>query len=354
MVELGREFRLLFRIVFEKIRNMIRRRFSQDLPIRGYGSCSYIPDDHDRRQRLILLVFAPGPTGRDVNTLHSQVKGLTQQMVDRANTEHSTLKRLRRSLRTLEDQVRELVQGDREQNKKLKTMLESTQRDFDRLSWHHHNLRRWSFEVQWHLHPFRHYRERPYVAPTAPVALLTLMILLPVVLDAMIPMLWLEMLPLEMRAMMLLLLDRATRRKHKWSPDGHYRGTAGGQGGAPPARECTYSSFMKCNPTSFHGNEGAVELCRWFEKTESVFSISECLPKCNNCGKMGHKEKDCRSRNVASGTYARSAVVCYECGERGHKSNACLKKADRQGGNVRGQAYVVRDAKHNQGPNVVT
>ncbi|GJZ36007.1 putative reverse transcriptase domain-containing protein [Tanacetum coccineum] len=28
---------------------------------------------------------------------------------------------------------------------------------------------------------------------------------------------------------------------------------------------------------------------------------------------MGHKEKDCRSRNVASGTNARSAVVCYEC-----------------------------------------
>ncbi|GJS26435.1 hypothetical protein Tco_0487055 [Tanacetum coccineum] len=43
-------------------------------------------------------------------------------------------------------------------------------RDFDRLSWHHHNLRQWSFEVQWHLHPFRHYRERPYVAPTTPVA----------------------------------------------------------------------------------------------------------------------------------------------------------------------------------------
>ncbi|GJR47211.1 putative reverse transcriptase domain-containing protein [Tanacetum coccineum] len=48
------------------------------------------------------------------------------------------------------------------------------------------------------------------------------------------------------------------------------------------------------------------------------------------------------------------AVVCYECGERGHKSNACPKRADRQGGNVRGQAYVVRDAEHNQGPNVVT
>ncbi|GJV58089.1 putative reverse transcriptase domain-containing protein [Tanacetum coccineum] len=32
---------------------------------------------------------------------------------------------------------------------------------------------------------------------------------------------------------------------------------------------------MKCNPTSFYGNKGAVKLSLWFEKTESVFSISE-------------------------------------------------------------------------------
>ncbi|GJQ96662.1 putative reverse transcriptase domain-containing protein [Tanacetum coccineum] len=82
--------------------------------------------------------------------------------------------------------------------------------------------------------------------------------------------------------------------------------------------------------------------------------FDQCPPKCNNCGKIGHKEKDCRSKNVVSGTNARPAVVCYECGERGHKSNACPKRADRQGGNVRGQAYVIRDAEHNQGPNVVT
>ncbi|GJW90859.1 putative zinc finger, CCHC-type, retrotransposon gag domain protein [Tanacetum coccineum] len=30
------------------------------------------------------------------------------------------------------------------------------------------------------------------------------------------------------------------------------------------------------NPTVFHGYEGAVELSRWFEKTEMVFGISEC------------------------------------------------------------------------------
>ncbi|GKF70461.1 putative reverse transcriptase domain-containing protein, partial [Tanacetum coccineum] len=72
-----------------------------------------------------------------------------------------------------------------------------------------------------------------------------------------------------------------------------------------------------------------------------------CPPKCNNYGKMGHKGKDCRSKNVASGTNARSTVVCYECGERGHKSNACPKRVDRQGGNVRGQAYAIRDVEHN-------
>ncbi|GJY62659.1 putative reverse transcriptase domain-containing protein [Tanacetum coccineum] len=69
--------------------------------------------------------------------------------------------------------------------------------------------------------------------------------------------------------------------------------------------------------------------------------FGQCPPKCNNCGKMGHKDKDCRSKNVVSGTNTRSAVVCYECGERGHKSYACPKKADRQGGNVRADKSFV-------------
>ncbi|GJS92548.1 putative reverse transcriptase domain-containing protein [Tanacetum coccineum] len=222
-----------------------------------------------------------------------------------------------------------------------------------------------------------------------------------------------------------LAQDRATRGNTNGADGsgGNTKGNARGQGGAPPARECTYSSFMKCNPTSFHGNEernkvkfAAATLqgraLTWWNSQVATLGLEvanakswndmkimmreefclpeeiqrmevklwnlrmglgldesfrrikaeriaasnkeQCPPKCNNCGKMGHKEKDCRSRNVASGTNARSAVVCYECGERGHKSNACPKRADRQGGNVRGQAYVVRDAEHNQGPNVVT
>nr|GEX38940.1 putative reverse transcriptase domain-containing protein [Tanacetum cinerariifolium] len=69
--------------------------------------------------------------------------------------------------------------------------------------------------------------------------------------------------------------------------------------------------------------------------------------------KIGHKAKDCRSKNVASGDTVQSNVVCYECGERDHKSHACPKKDDRRGGNVQGQAYAIHDAEHNQGPNVV-
>nr|GEU73938.1 putative reverse transcriptase domain-containing protein [Tanacetum cinerariifolium] len=53
----------------------------------------------------------------------------------------------------------------------------------------------------------------------------------------------------------------------------------GGQDREPPVHECTFSSFMKCNPTPFHGKEGAIKLCRWFEKSEMVFSISECTER---------------------------------------------------------------------------
>nr|GFC68922.1 hypothetical protein [Tanacetum cinerariifolium] len=71
--------------------------------------------------------------------------------------------------------------------------------------------------------------------------------------------------------------DRATRGSTcRASGSG---GNNANQVGEPPVRECTYSSFMKCNPIAFKGVEGAVELCHWFERTESVFSISECAKR---------------------------------------------------------------------------
>ncbi|GJT92069.1 putative reverse transcriptase domain-containing protein [Tanacetum coccineum] len=65
-------------------------------------------------------------------------------------------------------------------------------------------------------------------------------------------------------------------RQAKVRNDASGSGPVRGQNTAPAIRECTFAGFMKCNPTVFRGIEGAIELRRWFEKTESVFGISEC------------------------------------------------------------------------------
>nr|GFA93456.1 hypothetical protein [Tanacetum cinerariifolium] len=59
-----------------------------DIPNNNNGWIKEEPDGSSRK------VFAPGPIGNNVDMLHRKVKGLSQQMFDRANTEYSTLKRL--------------------------------------------------------------------------------------------------------------------------------------------------------------------------------------------------------------------------------------------------------------------
>ncbi|GJW98448.1 putative reverse transcriptase domain-containing protein [Tanacetum coccineum] len=46
------------------------------------------------------------------------------------------------------------------------------------------------------------------------------------------------------------------------------------------ARKCSYKEFMSCQPINFKGTEGAVGLICWFERTESVFSRSNCTEDC--------------------------------------------------------------------------
>nr|GEX79291.1 putative reverse transcriptase domain-containing protein [Tanacetum cinerariifolium] len=72
-------------------------------------------------------------------------------------------------------------------------------------------------------------------------------------------------------------------------------GRAGGSGGTggnadgtgvigagptvPELTGYTYAIYSKCDPLPFNETEGAVCLCQWFEKLESVFQISECKEK---------------------------------------------------------------------------
>ncbi|GKA16693.1 reverse transcriptase domain-containing protein [Tanacetum coccineum] len=46
------------------------------------------------------------------------------------------------------------------------------------------------------------------------------------------------------------------------------------------ARKCSYKEFMSCQPFNFKGTEGAVNLIRWFERTELVFLRSNYTEDC--------------------------------------------------------------------------
>ncbi|GJZ10888.1 hypothetical protein Tco_0545647 [Tanacetum coccineum] len=49
---------------------------------------------------------------------------------------------------------------------------------------------------------------------------------------------------------------------------------------APVVRKCSYKEFMSCQPINFKSTEGVVGLIRWFERTELVFSRSNCTEDC--------------------------------------------------------------------------
>nr|GFA99192.1 reverse transcriptase domain-containing protein [Tanacetum cinerariifolium] len=128
----------------------------------------------------------------------------------------------------------------------------------------------------------------------------------------------------------------------------------------------------------FHGTKGVVRLVCWFEKMENTFEITAYTERFNELALLcpdavpnekkkvklfikglpeiikGHKVKDYRSKNVASGATVQPNVVCYGCRERGHKSYECLKRTVRKGRNVQSQDCIIRDAEHNQGTNVLT
>nr|GEV40610.1 reverse transcriptase domain-containing protein [Tanacetum cinerariifolium] len=63
---------------------------------------------------------------------------------------------------------------------------------------------------------------------------------------------------------------------------------------APIARKYSYKELMSCQPFNFKGSKGAVGLIHWFERTESVFSHSNCT-------------KDCKV-NFATGTLTEEAL----------------------------------------------
>ncbi|GJZ25033.1 putative reverse transcriptase domain-containing protein [Tanacetum coccineum] len=82
--------------------------------------------------------------------------------------------------------------------------------------------------------------------------------------------------------------------------------------------------------------------------------VGQCTIKCHKCGKVEHKARYCKEKNVATGANAQPIWTCYDCGEQGHTRNRCPNKVKQEEvGEVHGRAYAIKDAEP-QGPNVVT
>nr|GEY14237.1 putative reverse transcriptase domain-containing protein [Tanacetum cinerariifolium] len=73
------------------------------------------------------------------------------------------------------------------------------------------------------------------------------------------------------------MIDRAIQKNSTYTRDDANQSSGGGlRRPVQPARVCSYTDFMKCQPLNFKGTEGVVGLSQWLEKMESVFHIRSC------------------------------------------------------------------------------
>nr|GEV99941.1 reverse transcriptase domain-containing protein [Tanacetum cinerariifolium] len=156
------------------------------------------------------------------------------------------------------------------------------------------------------------------------------------------------------------------------------RGRARGPAAVPMARECSFTGFMKCGPTQFYGTKGAVELVRCFKKMDNTFEISECpegknvkfatatlhagyIERFNELALLCPDAIPNEKKKVELYIKGLPEIIKENSSKNERIAEGIKRKWENnnQGNNNknnshnRGQAYVIRDAEHNQGPNVV-
>nr|GEZ82467.1 reverse transcriptase domain-containing protein [Tanacetum cinerariifolium] len=201
-------------------------------------------------------VFAPVPIGKDVDILHRKVKGLAQQMFDRANTKRSEAQehhKLKQSVGTLEGQMRGLMLEDKEEKERLKKKLRASQQEMEQIEQAFRHV------IDWIRKQFRVEIPPCMVGRNNAIScndlchfvkqcncMLTLIMPPKAMSQAAIERL------ITQRVNAVLEAERAGRVNE--GGEGSNANETGGQDRAPPVCECTFSSFMKCNPTPFHGD----------------------------------------------------------------------------------------------------
>ncbi|GJU42109.1 putative reverse transcriptase domain-containing protein [Tanacetum coccineum] len=74
--------------------------------------------------------------------------------------------------------------------------------------------------------------------------------------------------------------------------------------------------------------------------------VDQCTIKCHKCGKVGHKSRYCKEKNVATSENAQPIPTCYDYGEQGHTRNRCPRKVKQEEtGEFRGRAYAIKVAE---------
>ncbi|GKC15028.1 putative reverse transcriptase domain-containing protein [Tanacetum coccineum] len=180
-----------------------------------------------------------------------------------------------------------------------------------------------------------------------------------------------------------LAVDRATKNATGAGGPGNVggAGNAGGPEGAQPAKECTFSSFIKCGPTQFHVATLGLVVANgksWDDLKKMMFEefcpeeeISRMEDELRNLRLKDHDiaayttdstnwsyyvPMDCRGKRVATGANAEPIRVCFKCGDPNHLANSelCPERKKQGGRNASGHVYVVKDVDQAQCPNVVT
>ncbi|GJW12570.1 putative reverse transcriptase domain-containing protein [Tanacetum coccineum] len=82
-----------------------------------------------------------------------------------------------------------------------------------------------------------------------------------------------------------------------------------------------------------------------------LYHSGPCTVKCNTYNKVDHLTKNCQNKRPATrSNQLPVTVICHACGGKGHYTNQCRKTNI----NAQGRAYMLRDRKVHQDPNVVT